>query len=78
LREAKPSQKDEAIMSDKDINAICNLVKMNGRYSIGRNYKGSQKLKVPYGPFGIFAHRFKIDTLDLLLIRQELANGAFH
>lgn len=65
-------------MRDNDLNVICMLVQKRGSYLLGRNYRGQRILKIPFGPFDCFSHRFQVDELTLTAIREKLAGQNLH
>jgi hypothetical protein len=59
-------------MTLKDIDQICKWVRQGGKLFLGRNYLGQQKLKVIYGPFGLFNKRFDVDERIMAIIQQKI------
>jgi hypothetical protein len=60
-------------MTLREINQICKWVREGGKLFLGRNYLGQQKLKVTYGPFGLFNKRFDVDEHIMGIIHQKIS-----
>jgi hypothetical protein len=66
------AQERELVMTIEEINDLCAWVRKGGIFYIGRNYVGRQKIKVPYGPFGLFSKLYDVDERIMAIIRQKI------
>lgn len=65
------------VMTEAEINWVCERVLKGGRLLIGRDPAGRQKLKVKHGPFGLFTERFICSEEDLHIVKSRLAARRF-
>lgn len=62
-------------MTETELNKVCRWVAEGGKLLIGNDKYGKQKIKVFYGPLGIFSTRFEITDGELVDLKSRLLNS---
>jgi hypothetical protein len=62
-------------MATENIKDISILMKMGAKMCFGMNYLGQQRLKLVYGPFGVFKRRYKLDHQEAAHLRNAFCKA---
>jgi hypothetical protein len=62
------------VMTDAEMQRVCNLVHKGAKLYVGRDHAGRQKLKIIHGPFGLLTQRFRCTIEDFQVLKQRLSN----
>jgi hypothetical protein len=62
------------MLDQETVSHICAKVRKGAKMFVGNNHLGHQKVKLVYGPFGVFTERYEVESSDLAMINARLKN----